>query len=206
MFQTFPKTRLLNLPIGLILFSNIIALFTAVTSAYKSAVFRRDPMSFFANAVISFSLTFVTAYTRWLFSPRALRCRKVPEGERIVSAARNCVILYCTLGLGFLVNTILGKIDRTFYVFIFDADWIRSMFSQQCSGTLHFQCCKWTFRFSEKNYVFYFVYPLFNQFCYQAFLFSWSASRREKPKGCSRRSLQRQNLLLTLHRERGEIF
>ena len=150
MFQTFPKTRLLNLPIGLILFSNIIAIFTAVTSAYKSAVFRRDPMSFFANAVISFSLTFVTAYTKWLFSPRALRCRKVPEGERIVSAARNCVILYCTLGLGFLVNTILGKIDRTFYVFIFDADWIRSMFSQQCSGTLHFQCCKWTFRFSEK--------------------------------------------------------
>ena len=111
MFQTFPKTRLLNLPIGLILFSNIIALFTAVTSAYKSAVFRRDPMSFFANAVISFSLTFVTAYTRWLFSPRALRCRKVPEGERIVSAARNCVILYCTLGLGFLVNTMyLGRL------------------------------------------------------------------------------------------------
>ena len=49
MFQTFPKTRLLNLPIGLILFSNIIALFTAVTSAYKSAVFRRDLMSFFAG-------------------------------------------------------------------------------------------------------------------------------------------------------------
>ena len=109
----------------------------------------------FSVAVISFSLTFVTAYTRWLFSPRALRCRKVPEGERIVSAARNCVILYCTLGLGFLVNTILGKIDRTFYVFIFDADWIRSMFSQQCSGTLHFQCCKWTFRFSEKMMSFF---------------------------------------------------
>ena len=32
--------KLVNLPIGFILFSNIVALFTAVTSAYKSAVFR----------------------------------------------------------------------------------------------------------------------------------------------------------------------
>ena len=29
-----------NLPVGFILFSNIVALFTAVTSAYRSAVFR----------------------------------------------------------------------------------------------------------------------------------------------------------------------
>ena len=32
--------KLVNLPVGLILFTNIVALFTAVTSAYKSAVFR----------------------------------------------------------------------------------------------------------------------------------------------------------------------
>ena len=38
--RILPKTRILNLPIGLILFSNIIALFTAVTKAYKSAAFR----------------------------------------------------------------------------------------------------------------------------------------------------------------------
>ena len=32
--------KMVNLPVGFILFSNIVALFTAVTSAYKSAVFR----------------------------------------------------------------------------------------------------------------------------------------------------------------------
>ena len=32
--------KLVNIPVGFILFSNIVALFTAVTSAYKSAVFR----------------------------------------------------------------------------------------------------------------------------------------------------------------------
>ena len=41
-----------------------------------------------------------------------LQSRKVPEGERIISAARNCVILYCTLGLGFLVATIFILIDQ----------------------------------------------------------------------------------------------
>ena len=36
----------------------------------------------------------------------------MPEGVRIISAARNCVILYCTLGLGFLVATIFILIDQ----------------------------------------------------------------------------------------------
>ena len=42
-------TRLVNFPIGCIIFSNIIALFAAVLSAYKSAVFRFYQIFLFAN-------------------------------------------------------------------------------------------------------------------------------------------------------------
>ena len=52
----------------------------------------------------------ITLILRSHCSPN-LQSRKVPEGERIISAARNCVILYCTLGLGFLVSTTLILID-----------------------------------------------------------------------------------------------
>ena len=64
-------------------------------------------------------------------------------------AARNCVILYCTLGLGFLVLALLCSKSQNWLnikLFVFFTDWICALFCQWCHGTVHIQRCQWTCR------------------------------------------------------------
>ena len=81
--------QLLNIPIGLILLSNLTVLIAAVATAYRSATFRWHP--------VSSGLETFHQYEWFPF------WRNTATLVKVTGAARNCVTLSCILGLGFLV-------------------------------------------------------------------------------------------------------
>ena len=98
-----------NLPVGFILFSQRSLQLTDLQSSGE------------------FRLCLNSMHVQRIVRPP----RKVPEGERLMLAARNCVILYCTLGLGFLVGPCgfeSTKLIEKYNSFLID--WIRALFRQ----------------------------------------------------------------------------
>ena len=76
--------QLLNIPIGLILLSNLTVLISAVARAYRSATFRWNHAGTFSGFTMS--------------------SRKTATLVKLTAAARNCATLSCILGFGFLVG------------------------------------------------------------------------------------------------------
>ena len=83
--------QLVNIPIGLILLSNLTVLISAVATAYRSATFRwnHEPESLIQGALI------------FLWD---IAARNTATLVKLTAAARNCVTLCCILGFGFLVG------------------------------------------------------------------------------------------------------
>ena len=92
--------QLVNIPVGVILLSNLTVIIAAVATAYRSATFRWKTINRGTlQPCEKFLLGIQNIETMWKVSSR-----NTTTFVKLTGAARNCVTLSATLGLGFLVG------------------------------------------------------------------------------------------------------
>ena len=106
--------QLVNIPVGVILLSNLTVIIAAVATAYRSATFRWKTINRGnnCNRVKSFFQEYKTLKPCEKFlkgiqniaTVRKASSRNTTTFVKLTGAARNCVTLSATLGLGFLVS------------------------------------------------------------------------------------------------------